>query len=192
DCDFLAFSAHKMLGPTGIGVLYGKPEILEKMEPYLGGGGMIEQVELCSATWADIPWKFEAGTPNYADVAAFSSALDYLERIGMDVIRQHEYEITEYAIDKLLGIDDIILYGPKDPDLQAGVYTFFHKKIHPHDLSTILDRDGIAIRAGHHCAQPLMNRYNIPATVRASAYIYNDKEDIDELVECLIKAKRFF
>ncbi len=192
DCDFLAFSAHKMLGPTGIGVLYGKPEILEQMEPYLGGGGMIEQVELCNATWAEIPWKFEAGTPNYADVAAFSSAIDYLERIGMGVIREHEKEITEYAVEKLLEFDDLILYGPQDPEIQAGVFTFFHNKIHPHDLSTILDRDGIAIRAGHHCAQPLMMKYKIPATARASAYIYNDKEDIDELVESLNKAKRFF
>ncbi len=192
DCDFISFSAHKMLGPTGLGVLCGKPEILETMEPVLGGGGMIEEVTLCSATWAEIPWKFEAGTPNYADVAAFSYAIDYLEKLGMDNIRAHEKELTEYAIEKLFSLDGLRFFGPKDPEIQGGVYTFYDEMIHPHDLSTILDREGIAIRAGHHCAQPLMNKYNVPATIRASVYIYNDTEDIDVLIDGLKSAKRYF
>jgi len=192
DCDFFAFSAHKMLGPTGIGILYGKTELLERMEPMLGGGGMIEEVTLYDATWADIPWKFEAGTPNYADVIAFSAALDYLENLGMDAIHAHEQMLTEYAHEQLNRISDLTIYGPKDARDKAGVITFYDKFIHPHDLSTILDDFGIAIRAGHHCAQPLMKKYGVAATARASFYIYNDKEDVDSLIEGLVKAREYF
>jgi len=192
DCDFLAFSAHKMLGPTGIGVMYGKPELLEKMEPVLTGGGMIQEVTLNSATWAEIPWKFEAGTPNYADVIAFSSAIDYLENLSMDAIRIHEKELTAYTLERLETFPDLTVYGPRDIEHRAGVVAFYDKLIHPHDISTILDSYGIAIRAGHHCAQPLMRRYNIPANVRVSFYIYNDKADVDALIEGLKKAREYF
>ncbi len=192
DCDFLAFSAHKMLGPTGIGVLCAKPEILERMEPTVGGGGMIEEVTLQNATWADIPWRFEAGTPNYADVIAFSAAIDYLENIGLDAIRTHEEVLTEYALEQLETIPKLQLFGPRNVKDRAGVLTFYDELIHPHDLSTILDSYGIAIRAGHHCAQPLMNKYNVPATARASFYIYNDEEDVDALITGLRKAREFF
>lgn len=192
NCDFMAFSAHKMLGPTGIGMLYAKPEHLEKMEPMLGGGGMIKEVTLNNATWADIPWKFEAGTPNYADVIAFSSAIDYLEAIGMDAIREHEIELTQYALKELGSISDLRIFGPADARHKAGVITFYDNLVHPHDLSTILDESGIAIRAGHHCAQPLMRRYGVTATARASFYIYNNKEDIDALVKGIVQAREYF
>ncbi len=192
DCDFLAFSAHKMLGPTGIGVLYAKPEILDAMQPTVGGGGMIKEVYLDSATWADIPWRFEAGTPNYADVIAFSSAIDYLEKVGLDAVRAHEKVLTEYAIKQLDTIPKLRLFGPRNREDRAGVVTFFDELIHPHDLSTILDSYGIAIRAGHHCAQPLMRKYNVPATARASFYIYNDMQDVDALVNGIRRAREFF
>jgi len=192
DCDFLAFSAHKMLGPTGIGVLYAKPEILETMEPMLGGGGMIEEVTLESATWADIPWRFEAGTPNYADVIAFSAAIDYLERLGMDKIHKHEQVLTEYALDRLNTFKNLRIYGPRIPEHKVGVITFYDEFIHPHDLSTILDSYGIAIRAGHHCAQPLMRKFGVEATARASFYVYNDLQDIDALMEGIKIARELF
>ena len=192
NCDFLAFSAHKMLGPTGIGVLYAKPELLEMMEPVIGGGGMIKEVTLDNATWADIPWKFEAGTPNYADVIAFSAAIDYLENIGMDAVRAHEEELTEYTLDRLSDFSNLRVFGPKNPHDRACVITFYDELIHPHDLSTILDTLGIAIRAGHHCAQPLMRKYDVTATARASMYIYNDKEDVDALVNGITKAREYF
>jgi cysteine desulfurase/selenocysteine lyase len=192
DCDFLAFSAHKMLGPTGIGVLYAKPEILDSMQPTVGGGGMVKEVYLDSATWADIPWRFEAGTPNYADVIAFSSAIDYLENIGLDAVREHEKCLTESAIEQLKTIPKLKLFGPRNIEDRAGVITFLDELIHPHDLSTILDSYGIAIRAGHHCAQPLMRKYNVPATARASFYIYNDLQDVDALVNGIRKAREFF
>jgi cysteine desulfurase/selenocysteine lyase len=192
DCDFLAFSAHKMLGPTGIGVLYAKPEILETMEPMLGGGGMIEEVTLESATWADIPWRFEAGTPNYADVIAFSAAIDYLERLGMDNIFAHEKVLTAYALERFREFNNIRIFGPKNPEHKAGIITFYDEFIHPHDLSTILDSYGIAIRAGHHCAQPLMRKFGVEATARASFYVYNDLQDIDALVEGIKIARELF
>lgn len=192
NCDFMAFSAHKMLGPTGIGMLYAKPEHLEKMEPMLGGGGMIKEVTLNNATWADIPWKFEAGTPNYADVIAFSAAIDYLEAIGMDAIKEHEIELTRYALEELGSISDLRIFGPADARHKAGVVTFYDSLVHPHDLSTVLDAYGIAIRSGHHCAQPLMRKYGVTATARASFYIYNDKEDIDALVKGIVKAREYF
>ncbi|MBI4482198.1 MAG: cysteine desulfurase [Acidobacteria bacterium] len=192
DCDFLAFSGHKMLGPTGVGVLYGRPELLMNMEPFLGGGEMIREVRLDRATWNDIPWKFEAGTPNIADVVAFSAALDYLEAVGMDAVRAHEVELTGYGLERLLSLGWIKIYGPRDPDRRGGVLAFNDPEIHAHDLSTILDQYGIAIRAGHHCAQPLMRRLGAAATSRASFYLYNDRDDIDALVEALIAAGKYF
>jgi len=192
DCDFLAFSSHKMLGPTGIGVLYAKESLLQAMPPFLGGGEMIREVRFDRATWNDIPWKFEAGTPNIADAIAFGTAIDYLSEIGMARIREHEEELTEYALEALRELDEITIYGPKDARLRGGVIAFNYGEIHPHDLGTFLDNEGIAIRAGHHCAQPLMRRLGVVATARASFYLYNHEEEIDLLVESLKKAKRFF
>ncbi|MFC1730177.1 aminotransferase class V-fold PLP-dependent enzyme [candidate division KSB1 bacterium] len=191
DCDFLAFSAHKMLGPTGIGVLYAKPEILEAMNPYQVGGGMISDVSYDDVAWAEIPYKFEAGTPNYADCAAFTAALEYLKKIGMDAVLDHEKALTEYALEKLSHFKDLRLLGPREVDNRAGVVTWHDKNIHAHDLSTILDMEGIAIRAGHHCVQPLLKKYGIPSTARASFYIYNTKDDVDALIDGLHYARRY-
>jgi cysteine desulfurase / selenocysteine lyase len=190
--DFVAFSAHKMLGPTGVGVLWGRRELLESMDPFLGGGDMIRTVTMDGATWNDLPWKFEAGTPNIADVIAFGAAIDYLEAIGMEQVRRHEVELTEYALDKMTALGELQIHGPLDPEKRAGVISFNHRDIHPHDLSTYLDRKGVAIRAGHHCAQPLMERLGQVATARASFYIYNNHADIDALIEALESAGRFF
>jgi cysteine desulfurase/selenocysteine lyase len=192
DADFVAFSAHKMLGPTGVGVLYGKPELLRAMEPFHGGGEMIREVKLDHATWNEIPHKFEAGTPNFADVAAFSAALEYLERIGMEAIRAHEVELTRYAMDELRKIPSLRLLGPEDPNQRSGVVSFIDRDLHPHDLSQVLDQNGVAIRAGHHCAQPLMRRFNTVATARASFYLYNDRDDVDGLVESIRIARKCF
>jgi len=191
-CDFLAFSAHKMLGPTGVGVLYGRREILDEMDPFLGGGEMIKRVTLESSTYADLPHKFEAGTPNIADVVAFAPAIDYLEALGMDAIRAHETELTQYAIDALSGVEGVTVYGPKDAAEKGGAVTFNYGDIHPHDLSQVLDAEGIAIRAGHHCAQPLMRWLGVVATARASFYLYNQTDEIDALVEALGNADRIF
>ncbi|MBI5867096.1 MAG: cysteine desulfurase [candidate division Zixibacteria bacterium] len=190
--DFVAFSAHKMLGPTGVGVLWGRRELLEAMDPFLGGGDMIRTVSMTAATWNDLPWKFEAGTPNIADVIGFGAAIDYLESIGMTEVRRHEIELTEYALEKMHSVDELEIHGPADPQLRAGVISFNHSDIHPHDLSTYLDRKGVAIRAGHHCAQPLMERLGQTATARASFYVYNNREDIDTLIDALQSAGRFF
>jgi cysteine desulfurase/selenocysteine lyase len=192
DCDFLAFSAHKMLGPTGVGVLYARHELLEAMEPYQSGGEMIRRVRLEGATWNDVPWKFEAGTPNIADVIAFGAALDYLSALGMHNVRAHEQELTAYALDGLRQLEDIIIYGPQEASQRGGVISFNYPEIHPHDVGTILDREGVAIRAGHHCAQPLMRRFDITGTARASFYIYNTPEEVDALVEGIEKARAFF
>ncbi len=191
DVDFLALSAHKMLGPTGVGVLYGRRELLEKMEPILGGGDMIRSVKYTGATWNDLPWKFEAGTPNIADVVGFGAALDYLMMLGMDNVRGHEIALTEYALSQLGQIDGLEVYGPLDPSKRAGVISFNDSEIHPHDLATILDRRGIAIRAGHHCAQPLLERLGQTATARASFYVYNGRNDVDALVEGIQAARTF-
>ncbi len=191
-CDFLAFSAHKMLGPTGVGVLYGRPEILNEMDPFLGGGDMILEVWRDHATWNELPWKFEAGTPNIAGVIAFGAAIDYLNKIGMASIRQHEKELTAYALAELQKDPHVTIYGPKDAEKQGGVISFNYGTIHPHDVGTLLDREGIAIRAGHHCCQPLMRDYGISGTNRASFYIYNTKEDIDALVAAIKKAATVF
>ena len=192
DCDFLAFSAHKMLGPTGVGVLYARYELLEAMEPFQSGGEMISRVRLEGATWNDVPWKFEAGTPNIADVIAFSAALDYLSALGMDNVRAHEQELTAYALGRLRQLEDIIIYGPQDTSQRGGVVSFNYPDIHAHDVGTILDREGVAIRAGHHCAQPLMRRFDMAGTARASFYIYNTPEEVDALVQGVEKARAFF
>ena len=192
DCDFLAFSAHKMLGPTGVGVLYGRESILEAMDPFLGGGEMIADVQLDRSTWNDLPWKFEAGTPSIADVIAFGEALSYLGRIGFDAIRAHELDLAGYAMDRLRAIPSLTIYGPASPQLRGGVISFNLDGLHPHDVGTVLDGEGIAIRAGHHCTKPLMRRLGVAATVRASFYIYNTREEVDWLAEAVIAVKAFF
>ena len=192
DCDFFAFSAHKMLGPTGVGVLWARKELLQEMVPFNGGGDMIREVHKYETTWNDLPYKFEAGTPNIADVIGFAAAIDYLDRIGMDKVREHEMELTKYALDKLSQIKGIVLYGPTDITKRGGVISFNLGDIHPHDLATIIDEDGIAIRSGHHCAQVLMERLDVSATSRASFYIYNTKEEVDVFIKSLNRAKELF
>jgi len=192
DCDFFAFSAHKMLGPTGVGVLWARKDLLQEMIPFNGGGDMIREVHKYETTWNDLPYKFEAGTPNIADVIGFGAAIDYLEKIGMDKVREHEMELTKYALDKLSQIKGIKLYGPMDITKRGGVISFNLGDIHPHDLATIIDEDGIAIRSGHHCAQVLMERLDVAATSRASFYIYNTKEEVDVFIKSLYRAKELF
>jgi cysteine desulfurase/selenocysteine lyase len=192
DCDFLAFSGHKMCGPTGSGVLYGKRALLEAMPPYMSGGDMIKTVHLRESKWNDLPFKFEAGTPAIAEGIGLGAAVDYLTSVGMDAIRQHEMELVGYGIDRLAEIDDLTFYGSTDPQVRGGVLTFNLKGIHPHDLATLLDRDAIAIRAGHHCAQPLMEYLGVAATARASLYLYNQPSEIDALVKALRKAQAIF
>ncbi len=191
-CDFFAFSAHKMLGPTGVGVLYARRELLEEMEPFLGGGEMISRVTFEDATWNDVPWKFEAGTPNIADVIAFGAAIDYLEGLGMENVRAHEVEVTGYALGRLREMDEMTIYGPPDAADRGGVISFNYPNLHPHDVGTVLDRHGVAIRAGHHCTQPLMRSLGVSGTARASFYIYNTHEEVDLLMEALSKARTFF
>jgi cysteine desulfurase/selenocysteine lyase len=191
-CDFLAFSAHKMLGPTGVGVLYGRREVLEAMDPFLGGGEMIKRVTLERSTYADLPHKYEAGTPNIADVIAFGAAIDYLEGLGIDAVRAHEVEITQYAIDALSAVEGVTLYGPRDAAERGGAVTFNYRDLHPHDLSQVLDSFGVAIRAGHHCAQPLMRWLGVVATARASFYLYNTRQEVDALVEAVRASDRIF
>ena len=193
DVDFYAFSSHKMLGPTGVGVLYGKQDILEAMPPFLGGGDMIMEVSVDGFTWKDPPWKFEAGTPNFADVIAFGAAIDYLTALGMDRVRRHEIEITRYAIQQLEGLGEgITVHGPRNLEERGGVASFTLDSVHPHDIAQMLDWEGVQIRAGHHCAQPLMRRLNVPATARASFYIYNTNDDVDRLVDALKKVGELF
>jgi cysteine desulfurase/selenocysteine lyase len=188
----MAFSAHKMLGPTGIGALWGTQERLEEMEPTEGGGEMINIVERNASTWAPVPHKFEAGTPPIAEAVGFGAAVDYLSAIGMDVIAQHERTITRYALDRLTEVPDLKIYGPQDVRLRGGAVSFELADIHPHDIATILDQEGIAIRAGHHCARPLMQYLDVPATARASFYLYNVPEEIDKLVAALMNARKIF
>ena len=192
DCDFLAFSGHKMCGPTGIGVLYGKEALLEIMEPIEFGGEMIDFVGLYDSTWKELPWKFEAGTPIIAGAIGLGAAIDFLEEIGLDEIEKHEHELAAYAMDKMSTIDGITIYGPSDPAKRAGIVTFNLDDVHPHDVATVLDMSGIAVRAGHHCAQPLMKWLQCVATARASFYIYNSEEDLDRLVTGLLSAKEYF
>jgi cysteine desulfurase/selenocysteine lyase len=192
DCDFLVFSAHKMLGPTGVGVLYAKKEFLEKMRPFMGGGDMIKEVFKFHTNYNEVPYKFEAGTPNIADVVGFGAAIDYLEKIGMENVRKHEIDLTEYALKSILSMKYVTVYGPRDPNYRGGVISFNIADIHPHDLATIMNDHGIAIRSGHHCAQVLMQRLDVPATSRASFYIYNTKEEIDKFVNAIKEAGRIF
>jgi cysteine desulfurase / selenocysteine lyase len=189
--DFYAFSSHKMLGPTGIGVLYGRQELLEEMEPFMGGGEMIRKVTFEGATWNDLPWKFEAGTPNIADAIAFGAAIDYLNELGMENVREHEQEIVAYAIERMSRIPDIILYGPA-AEQRGGVVSFNFPDLHPHDIGTVLDTHGVAIRSGHHCTQPLMRCFGISGTARASFYVYNTPEEVDVLVEAVKATHEFF
>jgi cysteine desulfurase/selenocysteine lyase len=192
DADFVCFSGHKMLGPTGIGVLYGKKALLEAMPPFMGGGDMIRTVKLRESTWNDLPWKFEAGTPAIAEAIGLGAAVDYLKALDMNLVRQHEQEITSYALEQLREVAGITIYGP-DAQQRGGVISFNVKDVHPHDLASILDQEmGVAIRAGHHCAQPLMDRYDLPATARASFYVYTLKEEVDILVQGLHKAQQIF
>jgi len=192
DCDFFVFSAHKMLGPTGVGVLWARKEILDSMPPFHGGGDMIREVHKYETTWNDLPFKFEAGTPNIADVIGFSAAIDYLNAIGMDKVREHEVELTKYALDKISAVKGIILYGTPDMSKRGGVISFNLGDIHPHDLATIIDEDGVAIRSGHHCAQVLMERLEVAATSRASFYIYNTKDEVDIFIRSLNRARELF
>ncbi|HFI0143262.1 TPA: cysteine desulfurase [Streptococcus suis] len=192
DVDFYAFSGHKMLGPTGIGVLYGKEELLNRMSPVEFGGEMIDFVYEQSATWKELPWKFEAGTPNIAGAIGLGAAIDYLTEIGMDAIQAHEAELVDYVFPKLQAIPGLTIYGSQDLSKRTGVIAFNLDDLHPHDVATALDYEGVAVRAGHHCAQPLLRYLQVPATVRASFYIYNTKADCDKLVEAIIKTKEFF
>ena len=192
DADALVFSAHKMLGPTGVGVLYAREMLLESMEPFLGGGEMISDVQLTSSTWNEIPWKFEAGTPNIADVIAFGEALAYLERLGMEAVRAYEQDLTAYALSQLGQLEGITIYGPQGTSERGGAVSFNLDGLHPHDVGTVLDAEGVAIRAGHHCAKPLMRRLGVAATARASFYLYNTREEIDALIEALQKVRAFF
>jgi cysteine desulfurase/selenocysteine lyase len=192
DCDFMVFSAHKMLGPTGVGVLYAKKEILNEMQPFIGGGDMIKEVHKHKTIYNDLPYKFEGGTPNIAGVIGFGAAVDYLKRIGMHNVREHEIEITSYAIKAIADIKGIILYGPSDANHRGGVVAFNIGDIHPHDLATIMNDHGIAIRSGHHCAQVLMERLDIAAASRTSFYIYNTKEEVDIFINALGEARRIF
>ena len=190
--DFAAFSAHKMLGPTGVGVLWGRQELLADLDPFLGGGEMISVVNREESSWAALPHKFEAGTPNIADVVAFGAALDYLSGLGMQTVRDHDHALTAYAMDRLSAIEGLEIYGPSDAERRGAVVAFNYADIHSHDIATILDRGGVAVRAGHHCAQPLMRTLAVPATARASFYIYNEMFEIDAMVDGLREAGERF
>ena len=194
NCDFLVFSGHKMLGPTGIGALYVKKEILESMEPFLTGGEMVLEVSYEEASWADLPMKFEAGTPNIADSIGLGSAVDYLNVLGMENVREHEKDLTTYALNRFKNADleGLDLFGPDDPNIRGGVFSFNTPDVHPHDLGTFLDRIGIAVRTGHHCAMPLVRSLGVAATARASFYLYNTKKEVDILVDGVTEALRYF
>jgi cysteine desulfurase/selenocysteine lyase len=191
DCDFLGYSSHKMLGPTGAGVLYGREDLLEEMPPFLGGGEMIREVWADRATWNEIPYKFEAGTMNIAQAVGMGAAIEYVEALGRDSIRAHEKELTSYALSNLAETGATI-YGPRDVEERGGVVSFTLEDVHPHDMATIVDQEGVCIRAGHHCAQPLMRKLGVPATARASFYVYNSTDDVDVLVDALEKSKGWF
>ena len=192
DCDFMAFSGHKMLGPTGIGALYVKRDVLEQMEPFLTGGEMVLEVSYDRATWNDLPMRFEAGTPNIADAIALGAAVDYLESLGMDNVREHEIQLTSYALEAFREVEEVDVFGPTDPQIRGGIIPFHSADVHPHDLGTVLDRQGIAIRTGHHCTMPLMGILGVVATARASFYIYNTEDEVDLLVDGLKQALRYF
>ncbi len=190
--DFLVFSGHKMLGPTGIGAMWGRPERLEELEPTEGGGEMISDVQLYESRWAPVPHKFEAGTPPIAQAVGLGAAVEYLEKVGMPAIRDHEIEITRYALDRLAEVPDLTVYGPSDTTKRGGAVSFELADIHAHDVATILDQYGVAVRAGHHCAKPLMRHLDVAATARASFYLYNNNDDVDRLIEALYEARKVF
>ena len=192
--DFFAFTGHKMLGPTGIGILWGREDLLEAMPPFLGGGEMIRDVRLDGFTPNELPWKFEAGTPPIAEAVGLGAAIDYLEALGMDAVRRHEVELVTYAMDSLQARhgDDLTIYGPSEPTERGGVVSFAYKGVHPHDISQVLDQSGVCVRAGHHCAKPLMRRLGVGATARASFYVYNDESDVDALSDALTATSDFF
>ena len=192
DCDFFVLSGHKMLGPTGIGVLYGKEEILNQMNPIEFGGEMIDFVYEQEATWKGLPWKFEAGTPNIAGAIALGAAVDYLSNLGMENVHAYEQELVDYVLPKLQAIEGLTVYGPEDPNQHTGVIAFNIDGLHSHDVATALDYEGVAVRAGHHCAQPLITHLGISSAARASFYVYNTKEDCDKLVEAILATKEFF
>lgn len=192
DVDFYAFSGHKMVGPTGIGVLYGKRTLLEQMEPVEFGGEMIAVVDEQDSTWKELPWKFEAGTPNIAGAIGLGAAIDYLSTIGLSTIQEHEKSLMAYLWPKLIAIPGLIVYGPKDIAKRTGIVTFNLDGLHPHDVATAMDMEGVAIRAGHHCAQPLMRRLSADSTARASFYLYNTTADVDKFIEALLATKEFF
>ena len=192
ECDFLAFSSHKMLGPTGMGILWGRQEILKEMPPFMTGGDMIKTVTLKGSTWNELPWKFEAGTPAIAEAVGLGQAVDYLTSLGMENVRQHEIELTTYALEKLNEVEGLRIYGPQDPAERGGAITFTLGEIHPHDIAAVLDGEGVAVRAGHHCAMPLHDRLGLPATARASFYIYNTPADVDKLAQALDKVRDLF
>jgi cysteine desulfurase/selenocysteine lyase len=190
--DFLTFSAHKMLGPTGVGAMWGRKELLERMEPAEGGGEMISDVGLYESTWAPVPHKFEAGTPPFAEAVGLGAAIDYLTDVGMENVFEHDRELTAYALDRLAEIPDLAVQGPANTNNRGGAVSFAMSEIHAHDLATILDQEGVSVRAGHHCAKPLMRHLNVPATARASFYVYNVREDVDALVDALHVARKIF
>jgi cysteine desulfurase/selenocysteine lyase len=192
DIDFLAFSSHKMLGPTGVGVLWARAELLEEMNPFMTGGEMILTVTLERSTWSEPPNKFEAGTPNIAGAIGLGAAVDYLSELGMRNVRAHEREIVEYAMRRLADTPGVEVFGPPEPEQRGGVVSFALEDVHPHDVGQVLDSYGVAIRAGHHCAQPVMAALNVPATARASFYIYNTKQEVDTLVGAVEEAGRYF
>ncbi len=192
DCDFLAFSGHKMLGPMGAGILYGKKHLLDAMPPFLGGGSMIRKVTLDHTTWADVPAKFEAGTPAVGDAIALGVAADYLADLGRDAVWRHEQDLVAYALEKMRDIQELTVHGPQDVTARSGVISFTLGDVHPHDVAAILDEDNVAVRAGHHCTQPLMAALDVPSTTRASFYVYNDHEDVDRLIESLRRAISVF
>jgi cysteine desulfurase/selenocysteine lyase len=192
DPDFYAWTGHKALGPTGIGVLHGRHELLVSMRPFLGGGDMISKVEFDSSTWNELPWKFEAGTSPIAEGVGLGAAVDYLSAIGMENVRSHEKDLTAYALERLPEVEGITLFGPPDPERRGGVVSFALEGMHPHDIAELCDREAVCIRAGHHCAMPLMRMLGVPATARASFHVYNSREDVDRLVEALQKARQVF
>ena len=191
-CDFLALSGHKMMGPTGIGALYARREVLEQMEPFLHGGEMVLEVSYEDASWNELPMRFEAGTPNIADAIALGVAVDYLTALGMENVREHEKQLTAYALDAFRELEEVDLFGPMDVDRRGGILSFHSFDVHPHDLGTFLDQEGVAIRTGHHCTMPLMGALGVPATARASLYVYNTEQEVDALVDAVKRALRYF
>jgi cysteine desulfurase / selenocysteine lyase len=192
DADFYAWTAHKALGPTGIGVLHGRRELLDSMPPFIAGGHMISRVDLESSTWNELPWKFEAGTSPIAEAVGLGAAVDYLQALGMERVRAHERDLTAYALERLAEVEDIRIFGPLDAERRGGVVSFAIEGIHAHDIAEICDREAVCIRAGHHCAQPLMRTLGVAATARASFHVYNSREDVDALVSALRQARKVF